>query len=209
MPRAATGTVRKLPSGRYQARLTFPDGMRRSAPSTFVTKRDANAWVRSQMVDVSRGDWKPQSHAGSVSRAFGEYAASWLDKHRVKGRPLAVKTKEHTAPCSTAHLMPTFAPRPLHLITRTEVTAGTSGGARLTVNADQGVVLLSGIMREALDDDLIDTSPVDLPQAERRQARVHEPKPLTLAEFATSPTDAGALAALIQVAFWSGLRWGS
>jgi hypothetical protein len=35
------GTIRKLPSGRCQARYRGPDGLRRSAPSTFARKSDA------------------------------------------------------------------------------------------------------------------------------------------------------------------------
>ena len=45
MSRAATGHIRKLASGRWQARFQYPDGMRRPAPMTFQTKRDANAWL--------------------------------------------------------------------------------------------------------------------------------------------------------------------
>jgi len=32
------GTIRKLPSGRYQARYWGPDGVRRAADDTFATK---------------------------------------------------------------------------------------------------------------------------------------------------------------------------
>ncbi|MGW0103211.1 site-specific integrase, partial [Nocardia sp. NPDC003354] len=32
------GTVRKLPSGRWQARYLGPDGQRHKAPETFATK---------------------------------------------------------------------------------------------------------------------------------------------------------------------------
>jgi hypothetical protein len=37
MSRASTGHIRKLVSGRYQARFTYPDGVRRPAPTTFLT----------------------------------------------------------------------------------------------------------------------------------------------------------------------------
>ena len=59
MPRASTGTLRKMKSGRWQARYTFPDGVRRPAPQTFLTKRDANAWLAMMHADVSRGKWSP------------------------------------------------------------------------------------------------------------------------------------------------------
>ena len=40
--RRGFGSVRKLPSGRYQARFTGPGGERWIAPRTFVTKEHAN-----------------------------------------------------------------------------------------------------------------------------------------------------------------------
>ena len=38
------GSVRKLPSGRFQARYRV-DGVMRSAPTTFATKREADAFL--------------------------------------------------------------------------------------------------------------------------------------------------------------------
>lgn len=39
------GNVRKLPSGRYQARYLDPSGHRHRAPRTFATGADANRWL--------------------------------------------------------------------------------------------------------------------------------------------------------------------
>ena len=46
--RAWFGSVRKLPSGRVQARYTGPDSQRHSAPTTFLTLGDAQAWLAIQ-----------------------------------------------------------------------------------------------------------------------------------------------------------------
>lgn len=209
MTRAATGTVRKLPSGRYQARMTFPDGVRRSAPSTFLTKRDAAAWVAQQVADVSRGTWKPQSHAGSVSRSFGEYAEKWLVKHRVGGAPLADKTAENYRSLIRRFLLPAFGNRPLHLITREEVTRWYEGVAPHSPSTRMRAwAVLSGIMREALEDELIDASPVVFTKV-RAYKRVHDPVVLELPELdvltAHMPPQ---WKSLVQVSFWSGIRWG-
>ena len=40
------GTVRKLPSGRWQARYIGPDGQRYTAPETFETRSDAQDWLK-------------------------------------------------------------------------------------------------------------------------------------------------------------------
>lgn len=45
MARRRAGTVRKLPSGRWQARCWNPAGERISAPATFATKGDAQRWL--------------------------------------------------------------------------------------------------------------------------------------------------------------------
>ena len=38
------GNIRKLKSGRFQARYTAPDGEPVKAPRTFETARDADRW---------------------------------------------------------------------------------------------------------------------------------------------------------------------
>ncbi len=39
------GSVRKLPSGRWQARYQTDDGRRLKSPRTFATKTDATLWL--------------------------------------------------------------------------------------------------------------------------------------------------------------------
>jgi hypothetical protein len=47
------GSVRKLPSGRYQARY-WHAGAEHSAPVTYLTKADALAWLASVETDIHR-----------------------------------------------------------------------------------------------------------------------------------------------------------
>jgi hypothetical protein len=54
--RNAWGSVRRLPSGRYQARHRV-DGVWRAAPTTFTTKRDADAFLATTRADLERGTW--------------------------------------------------------------------------------------------------------------------------------------------------------
>ena len=54
--RASWGSVRKLPSGRYQARYRV-DGKMAGAPTTFRTKRDAEAYLSTVRADMERGTW--------------------------------------------------------------------------------------------------------------------------------------------------------
>ena len=75
------GTLRKLPSGRFQARFTGHDGLRRTAPMTFATKADANAWLATQESDLVRESWKAPGHARIT---LGEFGRDWIDQRRIK-----------------------------------------------------------------------------------------------------------------------------
>ena len=73
--RSRFGAVRQLPSGRWQARYTDTAGVRRTAPRTFATKRDADDWLATSRADQVRGDWQAPD-LGRV--ALSTYAADYL-----------------------------------------------------------------------------------------------------------------------------------
>ncbi|MFF4652024.1 hypothetical protein [Streptomyces sp. NPDC001380] len=93
------GSVRKLPSGRWQVRFPDPEtGLTRTADRTFGTKRDAEVALSQVEADVSRGRWvNPDS--GKVN--FGEYAAAWL-----RERELAVSRRERHEVALRLHVLP-------------------------------------------------------------------------------------------------------
>lgn len=96
------GTVRKLPSGRYQA-LYWKDGTRHS--TIFLTQRDATRHLSTVEADVLRGNWaNPQT--GRVR--FGEYAERWLER-----RDLRESTRAKYRYLLDKHLLPTFSDVPL------------------------------------------------------------------------------------------------
>lgn len=64
------GNIRKLPSGRYQARYQAPDGKYRNAPTTFTTKKVADGWLSKTLADIERGVWKsPEEEAAELAAA--------------------------------------------------------------------------------------------------------------------------------------------
>lgn len=73
--RTSFGSVRRLPSGRYQARYTDRQMNRHTAPQTFVTKTQAEDWLATVRADVVRGTWRAPA-LGAVTLA--EYAADHL-----------------------------------------------------------------------------------------------------------------------------------
>ena len=94
------GRVRRLPSGRYQARYLAPDGTDRPAPQTFATKKAAGVWLTMQESDFNRGDWLDPS-TGAVP--FAKYAADRLDQ-----RQLSPKTAQLYELLLRLNLAPAF-----------------------------------------------------------------------------------------------------
>jgi len=78
--RRAFGTVERLPSGRFRARVHDLDGRYVSAPVTFATKTEAAVWVDLQRADQVRAVWKAPPRRGS-SPTVGEYVDRWITEH--------------------------------------------------------------------------------------------------------------------------------
>src|SRR4051794_14307303 len=87
--RARFGSLRRLPSGRVQARYTGPDGVTHKAPFTFDTEGDAETWLSTIRADIVRESWTSDT---SKPRAltFGAYAERWLT-----ARTLEARTRAH------------------------------------------------------------------------------------------------------------------
>src|SRR5487761_1069957 len=100
VPHRHFGSVRKLPSGRWQARYEH-DGTYRAAPATFKTKADAQAWLSATETDLRRGSWV-DPRAGHVT--FARYASSWLE-HRAD---LRASTRAKYRRLLDQHLLPEF-----------------------------------------------------------------------------------------------------
>ena len=98
------GRVRRLPSGRYQARYQGPDGVDRPAPSTFATRTDAERWLARTEVEIHDDHWRDPD-LGRVS--FTEYATAWI-KERPGLRPNTVQVYGYVL---TRHLVPSFGNR--------------------------------------------------------------------------------------------------
>src|SRR6204780_4484784 len=93
------GSVRKLPSGRYQIRYPGPDGRIRSGPETFERKSDADKALVLVEAQMSSGSWTDPER-GKVK--LEDYAATWITQ-RPGLRPRTVELyqwllKKHIAP---------------------------------------------------------------------------------------------------------------
>lgn len=94
------GNIRKLPSGRYQARYRGPDGRLRSGPVTYGRKADAARWLSLREAEICKGEWRA-SEGGE--QPFQAYAEGW-----VHDRVLKSSTAELYEGLLRNHLCPTF-----------------------------------------------------------------------------------------------------
>ena len=75
MTRRDFGTTRRLPSGRWQARFSAPNGSRTAAERTFATRAEAAAYLSGVQADLDRGSYVDPTVS---SETFGDYATTWL-----------------------------------------------------------------------------------------------------------------------------------
>lgn len=94
------GNIRKLSSGRYQARYRGPDGRLRPAPHTFERKTDAARWLSLKETEMARGEWIAPELG---EQTFREYADQWM-----RDRVLGTRTVELYTGLLRNHLLRTF-----------------------------------------------------------------------------------------------------
>jgi len=94
MTRRDFGTVRRLPSGRWQARYSAPDGARIACERTFATRAEAASHLAGIQVDFDRGTYVDPV---ASSETLGEYATTWLAQ-RADLRPRTAELYEGLLP---------------------------------------------------------------------------------------------------------------
>lgn len=155
------GSVRKLPSGRWQARYRTVDGRLCGAPRTFKSKGDAARWLSTVETDKTRGIWLDPS-AGQIPLA--EYATAWL-----RGKAtLAPRTREIYALQLRLHVLPRISDEvpalglvPIAELTPDLVRAWHAAlvAARKPSVAAKAYVRLRQILNQAVNDDRIGKNP--------------------------------------------------
>ncbi len=204
------GTVRRLPSGRFQARYSGPDGRRYEArttvgrPLTFDTQGDADAYLATVHADILRKAWLPPALPKAPPVTFAEYAQSWMASQKLKPR-----TREHNEQLLRDHLshfdkaaigeIPPAAVRAWHagLATKTGPTARAHAYS-----------LLRTILNAAVADELIAANPCRVRGAgtAKRKKKI---KPATLRELETIVMSMPErLRLMVLFASWCALRFG-
>ncbi|GAA4596116.1 site-specific integrase [Planotetraspora phitsanulokensis] len=196
------GAVRKLPSGRYQARYVGPDEIERTAPQTFTSKRDAEVWLGKKETEIL-GQERTDPLAGKI--AFHDYAAAWMAE-----RTLTPKTAQLYEGLLILHINPTLGSKPLAEITSRHVRqwhtrlVERSPGASTVAKAYR---LLRAILNTAIQDDLIKRNPCQIKNA--GVERPEERPGLTVPEvFVLAAAVPPRFRALVLLATFGSLRWG-
>jgi len=155
------GNVRRLPSGRWQARYRNRAGTMVTAPRTFPTKGDATRWLAATESDQFRGLWLDPA-GGKVT--LGEYAGDWLSAKVT----IAPRTREIYESQLRLHILPTISANvpalgdvPLNALSP-ELIRAWYGALRIAKGnsvAAKAYTRLRQIIGQAVDDDRLAKNP--------------------------------------------------
>jgi integrase len=152
MSRRHFGSVRKLPSGRYQVSY-WHEGYRHAAPHTFVAKAEAQGFLSSVETDIQRGSWI-DPRLGRVTLAA--WSETWLSG-RTDLRPA---TRAKYRYIIDRHLLPALGGCELTGLRPSLVRDWYMGlRGRYVSVADDAYRMLRAILTTAVTDELIPRNP--------------------------------------------------
>ena len=202
------GAIERLSSGRYRARYSGPDLRRHTAPITFDTKLDAEAWLVDERRLIVAGDWMPPDQRGvpqpTSDQTFGEYAATWLAE-----RPIKIRTHERYERILRDDLLPPFGPIPMRAISPEAIrTWHAKYGTSKPTARSQAYSLLRTILGTAVTDGQLAANPCHIRGAGNVK-RVHKVEPATLEELEVM-TEAmpPRYRLMLLLAAWCAMRFG-
>ncbi len=207
MARRYFGSIRKLPSGRYQASYKGPDGRRYPAPQTFDSRQYADAWIAGVRTDIQRQRWESPAanNAATIIPVFSAYAAVWL-----KGRDLSPSTRKLYRIILDSHILPALEDVPLSDITPAMVREWHAKLRTQTgpTQRARAYSLLRTILGTAVTDDVIPVNPCRVRGAGQAKT-VRDVRPASLAELeALAAAMPGRYRLMVLLAAWCAMRFG-
>jgi len=205
------GSVRRLPSGRYQARYTGPDGITYAGRTpegralTFDSKQYADAYLSRVSGEIQAGRWvSPDAPKKAAPVTLDAYAATWLE-----GRDLSPSTRLLYSNV-LRHVLPALGSTALAAITPAAVRewhAKLRSGTGPTMRA-HAYSLLRTILNTAVADDVIPANPCRVRGAGsvKRAREIHEASLAELEAITLAMPARYRLMALL--AAWCALRFG-
>lgn len=204
MTKREFGSVRQLPSGRWQARYRHPrTNELLVGPTTFKLKGDASRWLAGIQRDIERGTWLDPAWGALTLQ---DYATTWLTQRTLRPRTVELYEgllKRYIMPSLGRTEIGDLSPRDVRAWHVTLLKRGQPG----PVTVAKAYRLLRTICETAVSDELIARNPCNLRGASVEHSA--ERPVLSVAEV-------GALAdaiedryrALVLLGAWCGLRLG-
>lgn len=210
--RRGFGRLRKLPSKRWQAAYTGPDGIVYSAQGTFEYEDAARGWLHQERRLIEDDEWLPPPER--VRRrvrsreTVQEFADGWLNRRQSGAQPLKPRTSEHYRRILDSMIFPSLGSRPLSTLTATDVEEWYHS---LNSNTPTYRAHAYGLLRTiigSVDATVLPSNPVRIKGAGNSR-RQHEVVPLTLAELATlTAAMPVGRRPMVLMAAWCALRFG-
>ena len=206
--RRGFGRLRKLPSGRWQAAYTGPDGVLYTAATTFDYEDAARGWLSRERRLIEADEWtSPESRRRTVTargRTLAAYADLWLDQRTIKPR-----TRTHYRSLLDHQILPALGSLTLKGITPEAVRAWHAGMGKATPTLRAHAYgLLRTILGSAVEDELIRVNPCHIRGAGNAK-RVHQIKPASVEELSLIVDNMPPRYRLmVLLASWCGLRFG-
>ncbi|NBE82407.1 tyrosine-type recombinase/integrase [Micromonospora rubida] len=198
------GSLRKLPSGRYQARYLGPDGQMRKAPETFARKSDADRYLTLVESQIIRRTWVDPER-GKVK--LSDYGRRWIAE-RPNLRPRTVHLYgwlfgKYIEP----YLGRTELARLDTPMVREWRTKLLGNGVSVSMAAKAYRLLRAVLMTAVKQDEILPRNPCQVPGAD--QEKPAERPVLTLAQvFKLADAVPPRYRALVLLTTFGCLRWG-
>ncbi|GAA1294038.1 putative prophage phiRv2 integrase [Planotetraspora silvatica] len=197
------GSIRKLPSGRFQIRYPGPDGQMRTGDTTYEQKREADKALSLMEAKLTTGNWTDPQRA---KVKLGDYASKWIAE-RTSLRP---RTIEIYMGLLRRYVVPYLGNVPLSKIDTAMVRewrATLAGKGVGPSEVAKSYRFLRAVLMTAADDQIIPRNPCRIRGA--GEEKPDERPVLTVAKvFQLADLVGERLRALILLATFASLRWG-
>lgn len=215
MSKRRFGNLRRLPSGRWQARYTGPDLRVYKGPRTWESQDDAVGWLRAEERLIEMELWRPPDARDVARQAQSvrvtDYAQRWTSQRKLKPT-----TRRQYECYRDNHLDGTsLGDMPIGTVTLADVRdwwaelrerpAGKSDGS--TRNA-RAYAWLRTVFASAVDDGLLTENPCRIKGAgvTKRKRAIDVPTPAEVSQLADAMPD--RLRLLVLLASWCAMRRG-
>ena len=216
--RRGFGAIRKLPSGRFQAKYLGPNNTYHVAPVTYEFKADAEAYLSTIQADLVRQTWKAPVKA---EQTLATYGAKWIAQRPLKDTSRIRYLEDwnnHIAPRLGDYGLDQITPEIMRrwyselgadlaakLSARSKISTATRQDGTSTVARSYRI--LRAVMNTAVEDGLIASSPCRIKNG--GTYRNAERPTLTVTEVdQLAASVSNRYKALVLALAWTGIRLG-